>query len=273
MSQEKWVESREPGAKPPASRVMRHLSVTLVFAAVLATIFTSWTPASLTPGELASQLAEALERAPATPAAGDAGGSGEEQIIKVGVVVGHSGLHPESGYNDPGATCPDGLTELQVNQTIGELVVRGLEAAGIEVDLLEEWDERLYGYRSVALVSIHADSCLPINEYATGYKVAAALDTVVKDKADRLTTCMVDRYGRATGLIYHPASITRDMTDYHTFKEIHSQTPAVIIETGFLYLDREFLTKNPEKAARGIVDGLLCYINNEPAGIDWEDQP
>ena len=119
MSQEHWVESREPDAEPPASRVMRHLGVTLVFAAVLATIFTSWTPASLAPGELASQLAEALERAPATAIAGDVGG-GEEHIIKVGVVVGHSGPHPESGYIDPGATCPDGLTELQVNQTIGE---------------------------------------------------------------------------------------------------------------------------------------------------------
>jgi N-acetylmuramoyl-L-alanine amidase len=61
------------------------------------------------------------------------------------------------------------------------------------------------------------------------------------------------------------------MTEYHTFREIHPQTPAVIIETGFMYLDREFLTNHPEKVAGGISDGILCYVNNEPADLDWED--
>ena len=117
------------------------------------------------------------------------------------------------------------------------------------------------------LVSIHADSCTPINEFATGYKVTSALDTVVPDRAQRLVDCLVDRYARATGLSYHPGSITRDMTEYHTFREVHSQTPAAIIETGFLYLDRDFLLANPEKAARGIAEGVLCYVNNEPASL------
>jgi N-acetylmuramoyl-L-alanine amidase len=146
-----------------------------------------------------------------------------------------------------------------------------LEAEGYKVDKLEEWDERLAGYRAVALVSIHADSCNPSGPYATGYKVAAAVETKVQDKAQRLVTCMIDRYGRATELLYHPYSITRDMTEYHTFREIHPQTPAVIIETGFMFLDREFLTQHRDLVARGIANGILCYVNNEPADLNWED--
>jgi hypothetical protein len=58
------------------------------------------------------------------------------------------------------------------------------------------------------------------------------------------------------------------MTEYHTFYEIHSQTPAVIVEVGFMYLDRDFLIKSPNMAARGMVDALLCYVNNEPTDFN-----
>lgn len=253
-------------SNPAASQVMRNLAVALVVAAGLATIFTAWTPASLSPGELAGQLAAALEGQvePTTIAAGI---SPTESGLEIGIVAGHSGVDPDLGIVDPGAVCDDGLTELEVNQAVAERVVRGLEAAGLNPVLLDEFDDRLVGYRAVALVSIHADSCLPINDQATGFKVSAALDTAVPDRAQRLVSCVADRYSRTTDLIYHPDSITRDMTEYHTFYEVHSQTPAVIIETGFLYLDRRFLTEEPEKAAQGIVDGILCYVNNEPIDL------
>jgi N-acetylmuramoyl-L-alanine amidase len=147
-----------------------------------------------------------------------------------------------------------------------------LQQAGFRADLLEEYDARLEGYRAIAIVSIHADSCLPINDEATGFKITAALDTQVPDRAQRLVTCLVDRYAHATSMNFHPTSITRDMTQYHTFYEIDAQVPAAIIETGFLHLDRDFLTGSPEVAARGIVDGLMCYVNNEPAEVP-ESQP
>lgn len=261
--------SRRGRDRSPAARlVMRNLGVILIVAAVLATIFTAWTPASLSPGELAAQLASAVDRSTPTPAPqavfSDTTGG---KMLRIGIVAGHSGINPDSGLPDPGSVCADGLTERDVNMSIAKLVVRGLEAAGYQPDLLEEFDTRLVGYRALALVSIHNDSCQPINADATGYKVAAALDTSVPDRAQRLVACIADRYGKTTGLRYHPNSVTADMTQYHTFNEINSQTPAVIIETGFLYLDREFLTKHPEEAASGIVQGILCYLNNEPIGI------
>lgn len=256
-------------SEPPGREVLRHLSVTLVLAAILATVFTAWTPASLSPGEIAAQLAAALEGKPEEPGliSAEPGPSIEDRELRIGIVIGHLGPNPSTDGDDPGTICSDGLTELEVNREIGLRTAQALEAAGLEIDILEEFDEQLFEYRAVALVSIHADSCLPINDFATGYKVASALDTVVPDRTQRLVDCIVDRYNRATDMTFHAGSITRDMTEYHTFREIHSQTPAAIIETGFLYLDRDFLTSNPEKAARGIADGVLCYVNNEPASI------
>ena len=62
--------------------------------------------------------------------------------LRIGIVTGHSGPYPGTGVVDPGSTCPDGLTELQVNQSVADLVADGLEGAGFQVDRMEEWDER-----------------------------------------------------------------------------------------------------------------------------------
>jgi N-acetylmuramoyl-L-alanine amidase len=264
------ISGSDPPQGNPARDVGRHLAVTAGIAALLATVLTAWRPASLDPAELVGQLLAAE-----VPAAAPVEGSTPEVLERqpIGIVAGHSGLNRYSGLPDPGAVCDDGLTELQVNTAVAELVIRGLEGAGLDSVLLEEWDPRLNGFRGLALISIHADSCQPINETATGFKIAAALDTAVPDKAQRLVACVADRYGRATGMRFHPNSVTLDMTEYHSFREIHSQTPAAIIEVGFLFLDRGFLTRNPDLAARGIVEGLLCYVNNEPATLPLEAPP
>jgi len=251
---------------------MHYLSVVLGVSLVMATVFTAWTPASLRPGQLAEDLI-ALVQDGGRPAATPAPELGVGQGVRVGVVAGHSGINPITGVTDPGSQCPDGLNEVDINLAIARQVVDRLEAAGFAVDLLEEFDQRLVQYRAAALVSIHADTCAWINEFATGYKVSGALDTAIPDRTQRLVDCIADRYGRASGLAFQYGSITRDMTEYHTFTEIHSQTPAVIIETGYLNLDRQFLTQNPDKAAIGIVDGLLCYLYNEPATAPIQGSP
>lgn len=264
----------EAPKRSPVPEAMRYLGITLVTAAVLATLFTAWRPASLDPGELADSFLNYVI-GPSSKEGSDTQQAlgGETQNLRVGIIAGHSGLHPQSGLVDPGAVCDDGLTELEVNEAIANLVVEQLEGLGLEVDRLEEFDQQLVGYRAGALVSIHADACYYINEEASGFKVSRSKASVVPDLAQRLATCIIDRYDRATNLDFHRGSITSDMTEYHTFNEIDAQTPAVIIETGFLYLDREFLTQQPEIAARGITDGILCYLNNEAASIPVGDSP
>ncbi len=220
---------------------------------LLATIFTLWPRPGETFGGWNSSLTVLL-----TPVAAPTSVS---QALRIGIVAGHMG-------NDSGAVCYDGvgnvlLTEADVNYRIASLVQEKLKAKGFQVDLLQEFDTRLNGYRASALISIHNDSCEYINEAATGFKVAAASNGYDPNRAMRLTECLRDRYQRLTGLHFHAGSITRDMREYHAFSEIDPGTVAAIIETGFLYLDREYLLNNTDRVAEGIAQGVLCFVYNE----------
>ena len=177
---------------------------------------------------------------------------------RVGVVAGHWG-----SQNDPGAVCPDGLTEVSINLLIAELVVAQLEIEGTQTDLLEEFDQRQQGYLASALVSIHADSCehFPFADPpATGFKVAS-LEGSENPRNQLLVDCLATSYANRTGLPFHSTSITYDMTQYHVFDAIDPRTPGAIIEVGFMYADREFLTGRPEVVAQGIVDGIHCFLD------------
>lgn len=177
----------------------------------------------------------------------------------VGIVAGHWG-------NDSGAECPDGVTEQQVNLTIARLVTEKLRAKGVWTDLLQEFDSRLTNYRADVLVSLHADSCNPIDADppATGFKVARSVASAIPTTEDRLVTCLTQEYAKATKMVFHENSITPDMTSYHSFAEIHTDTPAAIIETGFLYLDYDIIVKQPDLPAQGIANGILCFLDNQP---------
>ncbi len=175
----------------------------------------------------------------------------------VGIVAGHWG-------NDSGAECPDGVTEQQVNLNIAKRVTELLRTKGVWVDLLQEFDGRLKGYRADILLSIHADSCEPIDADppASGFKVARSAASVIPNTEDKLVNCLKTEYERATKMYFHENSITPDMTSYHSFSEIDPDTPAAIIETGFLYLDYNMLVKQPDRPAQGIADGVLCFLNS-----------
>jgi N-acetylmuramoyl-L-alanine amidase len=61
------------------------------------------------------------------------------------------------------------------------------------------------------------------------------------------------------------------MTSYHAFDEINADTTAVIIEVGFLNLDRQILTQHQDLVAKGISDGILCYVRNED--VPQQEEP
>jgi N-acetylmuramoyl-L-alanine amidase len=177
-------------------------------------------------------------------------------VPHIGIVAGHWG-------HDDGASCSDGLTEVDVNLDVAWRVVQSLRAHGYSVDLLEEYDSRLRGYVAHALVSIHADSCQYFPDATpppTGFKVASVVDSFVPQEEQRLVACLTEEYGERTGLVFHANSITGHMTQYHTFYEIDGRTPGAIIETGFLWLDRDLLTQRPDLVAQGIVDGIICFV-------------
>jgi N-acetylmuramoyl-L-alanine amidase len=170
--------------------------------------------------------------------------------LRIGIIAGHLD-------NDSGAACVDGLTEAQVTKQIAERIASTLLAEGINTEILAEFDPRLNGYTATALISIHADSCDYINDLATGFKISGSPFT---DSTD-LSVCVEQAYRNATEMPYHPNSITPHMTNYHAFREIAPGTPALIIEVGFLNLDREMLTTNVDKPIAGLISGIRCFLD------------
>ena len=248
------TSSRQPAGKNRA-KPLRAVQTTLGIGILLATLFTALPSRGLASGNFYERLSLLL-----TPRPVDSVLTPQPQL-RIGVVAGHSG-------NDSGAVCLDGngevtLTEADMNLEIAALVQEQLIQKGYQVDLLREFDTRLNGYRALAIVSIHNDSCEYVNDQATGFKVAAALNTHDVNRANRLTACLVNRYQNVTSLTFHAGSITGDMREYHAFREIDPSTVAAIIETGFLNLDREILTKHTDRVAEGVVEGILCFANNE----------
>ena len=233
--------------------VLKALQTVISVALLMATLFTLFTPANLFSNGMLERMISAMQPVETKSAMPSPTPSPRPRI---GLVAGHWG-------NDPGSVCADGLTEESVNVTITSMVQELLVREGFDVDVLKEFDERLTEYRALALVSIHNDSCDYINDQATGFKVASAMSSAFPEKAVRLTACLTQRYQAATGLSFHSNTVTRDMTEYHAFSEIHTDTTAAIIETGFLNLDREMLINHTDLVAQGVAGGILCFIRNE----------
>jgi N-acetylmuramoyl-L-alanine amidase len=206
-------------------------------------------PSSPTPGDLHRP------RPTFTPAAGETAPTPEHD--RVGLLAGH-------WRYDTGAICPDGLREVDVTLDVAQRTAAILEARGYVVDLLPEHDPDvpaapLQGYRAAAFVSIHADSCEVAG--ASGFKVARWLWSGMPAVDDRLVGCLNEAYAAATGLTRHADSITIDMTNYYAFREIALDTPGAIIELGFLHDDRAQFDAHRYEMARGIADGISCFLD------------
>jgi N-acetylmuramoyl-L-alanine amidase len=256
------TSSSETSSVKPGVNTLTSFAIVGVVACLFATIFTAWIPTWYLPNAVAipTYIIPDLTRQP------EAGAllPSPTAYPRVGIVSGHWSKDP--GYYDPGAICAEALgnvREVDINHAIATRVQQILLQAGYQVDLLEEFDEMLVAYRALALVSIHSDSCEYINDEAKGFKVAAPISNPNPLNSNMLVACMENRYGNETGMALHPGSVTDDMTRYHAFSEIDPNTPAAIIEVGFLNGDNERLRNDQDTLARGVADGILCYLRGE----------
>lgn len=250
-------QERDTGFGYVVREMARHVGVVFLVGATVATVASQITPDALLPRGVRAGISIAKGAAANEAGAAEPTAAPVNQQ-RVGIVAGNKG-------NDSGAVCPDGLTEAQVNLEVAGRVQETLQLAGYAVDVLDEFDTRLEGYRAAALVAIHADSCEYINELATGYKVAGSLAATAPEKSAALTECIIQSYVAQTKMNFHANSITRDMTFYHAYREIDPDTPATIIELGFLNLDREILESRPDLTSAGVSNGILCFLRgNQP---------
>jgi N-acetylmuramoyl-L-alanine amidase len=235
--------------------IIRTLIVVLIAAGLMATIFMFSTPPQFIDDDVQQELG-AMQAVGSAPTSIPTLVPTPNWLRRIGIVSGHRGPQVPP---DPGAVCPDGLTEAEINFAVAQLVVRNLRARGYSVDLLDEFDPRLDNYQAAALVSIHANTCQDFGEAVTGFLIARAAARLSGGLDDLLVDCVARYYGQETGLVRREG-VTIDMTDYHTFREIHPLTPASIIELGFMLADRPVLTGKQEEMAQGISDGIICFL-------------
>lgn len=172
----------------------------------------------------------------------------------VALISGHRGF-------DTGAMCDDGLMEVMINEAVTNQAATLLREAGISVQILDEYDSILEGLEVDTLVSVHADSCVPLS----GFKVAVPEESAIPQKDEVLKACLEMEYGKETGLGIHPNTETSDMFEYHAFQRIAPTTPAAIIEVGFLGGDRTLLVDHADVVGRGVAAGIICFLNKELA--------
>ncbi|MEQ8674700.1 MAG: N-acetylmuramoyl-L-alanine amidase [Aggregatilineales bacterium] len=259
--------------------ILRTLFVVGISGVLMATILSWWTdPEALNPdlrvnlgGAVASDQNEpalvAMPTVYATP----------NYLRRIGIVSGHSGIfmNGDTPTNDPGAVCEDAsgnviLTEQAINLTVANQVVNALRGRGYTVDLLEEFDARLDGYEASALISIHSNDCSYYpnadGSQTSAFLVSQAQDRPVGGEDTRLMECLADEYQAVTAL-ERRFSLTRDMTDYHIFREIDVRTPGVIIEIGFMLGDQDLLVNRPDVVAQGVINGILCFMDEDTPNI------
>ncbi|MBA3869218.1 MAG: N-acetylmuramoyl-L-alanine amidase, partial [Anaerolineae bacterium] len=112
--------------------IFRSVLVIVIAAALMATIFTWSTPAQFINDSVKSKLsiAQATGQATVVPTVIPT----PNWLRKIGIVSGHRGPQVPP---DPGAVCPDGLTEASITFAVSQKVVRNLRDRGYSVDLLD----------------------------------------------------------------------------------------------------------------------------------------
>jgi N-acetylmuramoyl-L-alanine amidase len=268
--------AREQKPVPAWLSLVRTLVVIVAAAVLVSTIFSLWTRPTFFSEEFRAGLnqVQATQRVvniQPTPLPTDI------HQVRIGIIAGHSGAPQDTTFEvDPGAVCPDGLTELSINEEVARKVVEALQRDRYNVDLMEEFDPRLENYHADALVSIHTNDCSDYGAAGTGYNVASAAARQSTRGADeRLLSCLIEQYGATTGLPRH-FGITLDMTEYHTFGEVSIDTPTAIIELGYMRNDRAILTEDPELIAQGIANGIRCFLRPDlysTANVPTQEAP
>jgi N-acetylmuramoyl-L-alanine amidase len=244
--------------------LVRAFLVVFVSGGLIATILSWWTSPQSFPVALRIELGQINPTS--VPVVAPTLVPTPNYARRIGIIAGHNG--PE---NDPGAVCVDEngvefLTEAEINYSVAYLIWQDLFDRGYNVELLDEWDPRLEGYQADALVSIHANSCS--SEYldlegnpVSGFLVGHAEARPPQGPDALLVECIAAHYSQETQLDRR-YDLPLDMADYHAFREISLTTPGAIIEIGFMFGDRELITGRADRVSKGIIDGILCYLND-----------
>lgn len=232
--------------------VLSGVQTVISIALVMATLLTLWNPRKVfnTPSLASLVEAEATKAALESESHTEGGNT-------IGILAGHW------EDNNPGVVCADGLVEADINHDIATRVAEKLKKLGYSVDQFPEYDLKLLNYEGAAFVAIYSGSCADSPIPPSGFKIGGSFSAQNPEQIDQLATCIAQEYQAATNLPFTYEVISAENTSYHIFRDVSGNTPAVRLELGSLKTDRRILVDQAEKAADGIVAGILCFLNSE----------
>jgi len=224
----------------------------VVSAAVLvAILFTLWNPRKLfrTPNIYdLFQSEAAIETAVSNLNANDG-------VIQIGILAGE-------WKNSTGEVCADGIIEVDINLNIANRVKLDLEDRDFQVDLFPEFDLDLLNYDADVLVAIYSGSCLQKPLPPSGFKIGTSLTAENPEVINQLAVCLAENYQESTHLPFSYEVINPDHSSYHIFRDVHPDTPAVLIEIGMLSTDRNLIENKTTSIVDGITAGIECFLES-----------
>lgn len=223
-------------------------------AVILASVLITFSP-----GEQYIDQYESVSQTEATPE------SGPKKIV--GIVAGHYGF-------DTGYQCGSDLNfvrETDVDLRLAVMVRDYLENMGYSVDLLQEFDPALSNYTGLALVSIHTNRCDTTDMSLSGFYVTGGGPNSYPSETKRLNDCLAYNYEKYTGLDYLGQNY--DTTDQmlYSFDTVNDYTTVSVIHTGYLSNDYRAFSEQTASLAKGIAEGIICYVEDSTIGTIGTD--
>jgi len=235
--------------------IYRGIQTVVAIAILTATLFTLWNPRKvfITPNiyDLFSE---------ATLDTYDSNLIADDSRIRIGILAGH-------WQNHTGEVCADGVIEANINYAIANRVKLDLEERNFQVNLFPEFDLDLLNYEADLLIAIYSGSCLQSPPPPSGFKIGTSVTAKDPEEVNNLAVCLAENYQKYTQLSFSYEMINPDHASYHIFRDIHPDTPAVLIEVGKLSTDRELIANRSSSITEGITAGIICFVENT-AGIN-----
>lgn len=186
----------------------------------------------------------------------------------VGIIPGHYGF--DSGYQ-----CGSDFNfvrETDVNLRIAVMVRDYLENQGYTVDFMHEFDPALSNYTGLALVSIHSNRC-DVGGDKSGFNITTGGQNTYPSESKRLNDCLTYHYAQNSGLNYLGENYTPGEEMLYSFDTVNSYTTISIVHTGYLSTDYRTISENTASLAKGIADGIICYVENDSVGSLYQARP
>lgn len=247
------IQDQDDAVKKEDFTIYRGIQSVVAIAILIATLLTLWNPRKvfITPNIYD------LFQSEATLDANNNNLMADDSRIRIGILAGH-------WQNHTGEVCADGVIEADINYAIANRVKLELEERNFHVNLFPEFDLDLLNYEADVLVAVYSGSCLQSPPPPSGFKIGTSLTAENPEEVNNLAVCLAENYQKYTQLSFTYEIINPDHTSYHIFRDIHPDTPAVLIEIGKLSTDRDLIANRSSSITEGITAGIICFVENTP---------